>query len=66
MKIFISSKFLVYICIKQHFRQKTRNVTGEVSDKMFLSLKRKFSSAILNSLILLAFLIFCYLGKQVN
>ena len=33
--------------------------------KMFLSLKRKFSSAILNALILLAFLIFCYLGKQV-
>jgi len=33
---------------------------------MFLSLKRKFSSAILNSLILLAFLIFCYLGKQVS
>ena len=33
---------------------------------MFLSLKRKFSSAILNALILLAFLIFCYLGKQVS
>ena len=41
MKIFVSSKFIVYICIKQHFRHKTRNVTGKVSDKMFLSLKRK-------------------------
>ena len=37
MKIFVSSKFIVYICIKQHFRHKT----GKVSDKMFLSLKRK-------------------------
>ena len=30
MKIFVSSKFIVYICIKQHFRHKT----GKVSDKM--------------------------------
>ena len=32
---------------------------------MFLSMKRKFSSAILNTVILLTFVFCCYLGKQV-
>ena len=33
---------------------------------MFLSMKRKFSSAILNTVILLTFVFCCYLGKQVT
>lgn len=33
---------------------------------MFLSIKRKFSSALMNTVILLVFLFCLYLGKQVK
>jgi len=32
---------------------------------MFISIKRKFSSALLNTLIFLSFILCCYLGMQV-
>ena len=53
---------LVYICNIADLH----DVSPHKSFKMFLSMKRKFSSALINTAILLLLILCCYLGKQVK
>ena len=53
---------LVYICNIADIH----DVSHSQIFKMFLSMKRKFSSALINTAILLLLILCCYLGKQVK
>jgi len=53
---------LVYICNIADLH----DVSHSQIFKMFLSMKRKFSSALINTAILLLLILCCYLGKQVS